>query len=477
MNRTDSESGFDRGAWLTLAAVLLFGLVVLGTTLTILSMPGDGWQMVYEEPPLTQFLGDWPTPLQVGDVVLAIGGTPYDSSGIQPLPPPANWQAGATLPYTIVRGDQQLTVDVQLDTLPPRGIWQALANAMRADLPQLSWFVIAVIVFLLRPKSTAARLLLLAGGSIFLATRIGWAATTTGTTFAPPLIWYPYFVAEFFWGWLFFPSLILLMLIFPQPLWPATRFPRLTPALFYLIPLVVTIYVVLTGQETPANLLLAAEALLIFAVAIAAVIMAFRHRYNRVARAQITWVAFGIALSIGGTLTAYLLDYSGLYVLSNNLLEQILSWPVALALPVCLAIAILRYRLFDIDVIIRKTLVYTVLTILLGLVYFGVVVLLQAVFESTVGEQSPIAIVISTLVIAALFAPLRQRVQEVIDRRFFRRKYDAQQVLEQFAQTARDETDMAGLTAELLRVVQETMQPEAVQYRLPIEARNDGPGA
>ena len=466
MNRTDSESGFDRGAWLTLAAVLLFGLVVLGTTLTILSMPGDGWQMVYEEPPLTQFLGDWPTPLQVGDVVLAIGGTPYDSSGIQPLPPPANWQAGATLPYTIVRGDQQLTVDVQLDTLPPRGIWQALANAMRADLPQLSWFVIAVIVFLLRPKSTAARLLLLAGGSIFLATRIGWAATTTGTTFAPPLIWYPYFVAEFFWGWLFFPSLILLMLIFPQPLWPATRFPRLTPALFYLIPLVVTIYVVLTGQETPANLLLAAEALLIFAVAIAAVIMAFRHRYNRVARAQITWVAFGIALSIGGTLTAYLLDYSGLYVLSNNLLEQILSWPVALALPVCLAIAILRYRLFDIDVIIRKTLVYTVLTILLGLVYFGVVVLLQAVFESTVGEQSPIAIVISTLVIAALFAPLRQRVQEVIDRRFFRRKYDAQQVLEQFAQTARDETDMAGLTAELLRVVQETMQPEAVQVWL-----------
>ena len=315
--RTDSESGFDRGAWLTLAAVLLFGLVVLGTTLYILSMPGDGWQMVYEEPPLTQFLGDWPTPLQAGDVVLAIGGTPYDTSGIQPLPPPANWQAGATLPYTIVRGDQQLTVDVLLDTLPPRGIWRALANAMRADLPQLSWFVIAVIVFLLRPKSTAARLLLLAGGSLFLATRIGWAATTTGTAFAPPLIWYPYFVAEFFWGWLFFPSLILLMLIFPQPLWPATRFPRLTPALFYLIPMAVTIYVVLTGQEMPANLLLAAEALLIFAAALAAVIMAFRHRYNRVARAQITWVALGIALSIGGTLTAYLLSYSGLLVIGG----------------------------------------------------------------------------------------------------------------------------------------------------------------
>ena len=152
---------------------------------------------------------------------------------------------------------------------------------------------------------------------------------------------------------------------------------------------------------------------------------------------------------------------------SAALWKPFFSWPVSLALPVCLAIAILRYRLFDINVIIRKTLVYTVLTILLALVYFGVVVLLQAILESTSGEQSPIAVVISTLVIAALFAPLRRRVQEVIDRRFFRKKYDAQLVLAQFAQTARDETDMESLTAELVRVVQETMQPESIRLWLP----------
>jgi hypothetical protein len=467
MIRANAEGGFDRGAWLTLTAVLLFGMVVLVTTLYILTMPGDGWQMVYQEPPLTQFLGDWPIALQAGDVVLAVADTPVDPNGLQPLPPPANWQAGATIPYTIMRGDQQLTVNVLLGTLPPRGILQAVANTMRDELAQWSWFIIAVIVFILRPRSAAARLLLLAGGSFFLATRIGWAATTISSYFAPPLIWYPYFVAEFFWGWVFFPSLILLMLIFPQPVWPATRFPRLTPALFYLIPMAVTIYVVVTGQEMPANLLLAAEAMLIFAAAGAAVIMAFRHRYNRVARAQISWVALGIALSIGGTLTAYLLDYTGVFVLSGSLVEEIISWPVTLALPVCLAIAILRYRLFDIDVIIRKTLVYTVLTILLALVYFGVVVLLQAVFESASGEQSPIAIVISTLVIAALFAPLRRQVQDVIDRRFFRKKYDAQLVLEQFGQRARDETDMESLTAELVRVVQETMQPESIRLWLP----------
>ena len=184
-------------------------------------------------------------------------------------------------------------------------------------------------------------------------------------------------------------------------------------------------------------------------------------RYRRagsVERQQIKW------LLLAGV--QFVVVYSLIFFSSND--EESASWsnvlflPSALAIPIAVAMAILRYRLYDIDVIIRKTVQYGVVTAVLALTYFGTVILLQTLVGRTVDEQSPLIIVLSTLLIAALFSPLRRRVQNVIDRRFYRKKYDAQQVLAQFAQTARDETDMDKLTAALLAVVEETMQPERV---------------
>lgn len=190
-------------------------------------------------------------------------------------------------------------------------------------------------------------------------------------------------------------------------------------------------------------------------------------RYRRAAgveREQIKWLFYACGLFALIYVPSFIVPESD-FVLTGAL-DGLFEIAV-MAIPVAIAIAITRYRLYDIDVIIRKTLVYAVLTGLLALVYLGTVILLQSVFEAVSGQQSAISIVISTLIIAALFSPLRRRVQTAIDRRFFRQKYDAQRALAQFAQSARDEVELEALAAELERVVRDTVQPQSVSLWLP----------
>jgi hypothetical protein len=144
--------------------------------------------------------------------------------------------------------------------------------------------------------------------------------------------------------------------------------------------------------------------------------------------------------------------------------------------PISIGIAILRYRLYDIDIIINRTLVYSSLTLMLALVYFGGVTATQALFRTLTGqEQQPqLAIVVSTLAIAALFNPLRGRIQSFIDRRFYRSKYDAQKTLEAFTSKLRDETDLEALSGDLEGVVRETMQPAYVSLWLRPDKSSKG---
>jgi hypothetical protein len=138
-------------------------------------------------------------------------------------------------------------------------------------------------------------------------------------------------------------------------------------------------------------------------------------------------------------------------------------------LPLSISIAILRYRLWDIDILIRRTITYTIVVALLAAMYLGSVIVLQQVFASLTGQREELVTIVSTLAIAALFVPLRNRIQAVIDKHFNRSRYNAQQVLQKFALTVRDETDLDALTAELLNVVQETMQPKSVSVWLQKE--------
>ena len=127
-----------------------------------------------------------------------------------------------------------------------------------------------------------------------------------------------------------------------------------------------------------------------------------------------------------------------------------------------MTVAILRYRLWDIDLVINRTLVYGTLTGVLVLVYFASVVLLQILFRGLTGQESPLAVVASTLVIAALFNPMRQRIQAVIDRRLYRSKYNATRTLESFGEKVRDEVDLSELSGSLLQIVEQSVQPERV---------------
>jgi len=185
-------------------------------------------------------------------------------------------------------------------------------------------------------------------------------------------------------------------------------------------------------------------------------------RAGRSERQQIKWLAYGGALVVGAVFASGVIS-----IWSVNVGIAVVSVSL-LGVPIFTGVAIARYRLYEIDIVINRTLVYGALTAALVAVYFGGVATLQALLRALTGqEQQPqLAIVVSTLAIAALFNPLRRRIQSFIDRRFYRSKYDARKTLEAFSAKLRDETDLQALNNELVSVVRETMEPSHVSLWL-----------
>lgn len=192
----------------------------------------------------------------------------------------------------------------------------------------------------------------------------------------------------------------------------------------------------------------------------------YRRISNAIQRQQTKWVVFGILLLIFGiTLSIPLVIFATFATAGESrMLYLLFSLPINCfavgALPFATSLAILRYRLFDIDFLIRRTLAYGSLVAILVLVYYSSLILLQELLRRITGLESQVGIVLSTLGVAALFAPLRRHIQKGINRRFYRRKYDAEKILASFAAAARDEVDVDRLAAALLETVEETMQPE-----------------
>ncbi len=204
------------------------------------------------------------------------------------------------------------------------------------------------------------------------------------------------------------------------------------------------------------------EALLFVPLAsVAAGSLLVRLRRSRgVERQQVKWFAYAEVVLVIGTIAAYTISDARSVPWWVPSVGFLLTMVGIAGLPIGVAIAVLRHRLYAIDLLINRTLVYATLTVSLMTVYFGGIVVLQRLFVLLTGQQSTLAVVASTLTIAALFMPLRRRIQSFIDRRFYRRKYDARKILEAFSSKLRDETDLDRLGAGLVSVVQERVQPE-----------------
>jgi hypothetical protein len=202
--------------------------------------------------------------------------------------------------------------------------------------------------------------------------------------------------------------------------------------------------------------------------------LVMRYRRSRgEERQQIKWIAFAASvvslLYLIAMVCAFIFPSGAWFQVGSPLWLDLLGYAALISftlVPISVGFAILRYRLYDIDLLINRALVYATLTATLVLVYISGVVGLQRLLSPLFGESNQLAIVASTLAIAALFNPLRRRIQTIIDRRFYRKKYDARRTLEDFSARLRDETNLEQLNADLLSVIRATMQPEHVSLWL-----------
>jgi len=355
----------------------------------------------------------------------------------------------------------------------PEGRPETLPQALIIGFVSLEFAVVGLLIALRQQRNPIGWIFLAAGALLALVgSAYGYADLSLYGGFDWPLT----SVATWITAWAFIPAVFvapcLIALLFPtgEPLTPRWRY-----AVWFVG--AVGIVAPLSGAfrggkldgypdvENPAALPALGDiastidsvgkvtlAPIIFLLALSSIVVRFR-RARGVERLQLKWVAYAGSVMVAGFFTAFV---SGQTLISDiGFVTGVVGFGL---LPLAVGVAILRYRLFDIDRVISKTLVYAALSLVLGAAYVGLVLGGQAIFSSFAGGSN-LAIAVSTLVVAALFLPVRSRVQRLVDRRFYRRRYDAQRTLEGFGARLREQVELSALERDLQAVVTETMQP------------------
>ena len=431
-------------------------------------LPGDGTAILLESIPGQTGLAvetrrDQPAGLRSGDVVVAMEGRSTDDwlvHGLKNMLKPTPVRRGSVL-YTILRDGRMENLAQPLERYP----FSSLLRDHWSELVFLFYLqAVSLLVFLRRPRLPVAQGLFLlstaivASGVIYFMGlqasdfRYGWMVVLW--------LWASVALYGFVAGGLLHFSLVFPR---PRPILEQQPWIRIPIYLGAWLPFAV---LVLTGwrhaADATARLILSVRSTSIitavyFPLAILSTIVGYRRSPSEVVRRQLRWIVWAAMVA---NLPWVVLTVIPSLIGRSPLLSPGLIGILWCAIPTALAISILRERLFDIDLIIHRTLVYSLLTGLLALVYFASVVLLQTLLQVAAGQrQSAFVIVLSTLATAALFNPLRRRVQDFIDRRFYRRKYDAQKILAAFSASLRDEVEIEALSERLIAVAIETMQP------------------
>jgi hypothetical protein len=457
---------FDRGAKMTLALVLLLLISSLALMFYRFTLPYDGWlkrEPEVENPVGYIFIQDvlgLPSELQAGDQLIAVEGITLEKK----IPNDSlfrlsrQWQAGNNVRYTVLRQGREIELLV-----PLAHPWQERKLIFGASTTNTSFFdLLGIVLFLAmgfiaffkRPENAAARSMLWLGTVWISVLLISSPTQIQDEIFPAAMI--PFIILFSAAFTLFIPpAFIRFGLVFPRPKPILSRLPWIAYLPYGVGGIGMVAFlsgVYMFGWIWMATSIVSTIFLLVH--------NAFTMR-DAVSRAQLGWGLGGMLLGM----VIFLSVSIPVFLSLSQPIENFFNGLGSLGLPIMgasLSVAILRYRLWDIDLIIRRTLQYSVLTLLLGLVYFGLIVVLGQFFLAFSGQESPLGVVISTLAIAALFTPLRRRIQEVIDRRFYRQKFNAEQAVATFAASARSEVELEVLAARLATTASESLQPERV---------------
>jgi serine phosphatase RsbU (regulator of sigma subunit) len=448
----------------------------------VLMLPSDGWsievQFNGEGSALTfqRNQGGTSSPIQSGDVLVAVGGEPIDDivrnwiTG-RPQSPP-DWAVGRTVTFVVERKSQRINLDVQLASRPVGTVLRQVSAAPWEFALLLVFAGIGLFVFLRAPRNLAARAMLLLG-----------ADEIVGLGVYPNLVGYPT-PAEMFDSVagalrlglfvVFFAVYVAawanLFVVFPTVKGPMIRYPVATTAAIYVGPVCVELAALIISLSQPSgfyrNLVVAVlfNVVVTFLIVVVSVVYSFRNLRDELTRQQLGWMVFAI---IVGDVVPNLLGLFNVAVLQTSPVVAAVQIWISVGFPVAMAVAILRYRLYGIDVIVNLALVYGLSLVALGAISLGSLLVFQTAFRWVSGQTSDWAITLSTLVFAALTLPVRNRVQQFVDRRFFRNKYDAALTVAAFGASASNIVEVGDLARRLVDVVDETMRPIPVLISLP----------